>query len=93
MVAVRRIVFFVISTIIIALLVWWGFDEFELFTKIYAPSELIDPRTGNTIGETKGSYKIGLDLVLISSIGLSALGIVIINFFKIYFATKKENQL
>lgn len=90
MITIRRTVFFIVSTIIIVLLVKWGFDGFEILTKIYPSTELIDETTGRTIVETKGSYKLGLEMVLIISIGLSALGIVIINFFKIWFALKEE---
>ena len=90
MIAVRRIVFFIVSTIIIVLFVKWGFDGFEVFTKIYPSSELIDEATGRVIVQTKSSYKLGLDMVFVSSIGLSALGIIVINFFKIWYASKEE---
>lgn len=89
MVAIKRSVFFVVSSIIIALLVKWGFDGFEFFTKIYPSSELIDEATGRVIVKTKSSYKLGLDMVFIISIGLSALGIIVINFFKIWYASKE----
>lgn len=88
MVAIRRIVFFTVSTLIISIFVWWGFDGFELFTKIYPPTELIDEKTGKVLVETKGTFKIGLDIVLVVSIGLTALGFVVINFFKLWFARK-----
>jgi|YNPMSStandDraft_1061717.scaffolds.fasta_scaffold02564_3 hypothetical protein len=90
MIAVRRIVFFIVSTIIIVLFVKWGFDGFEVFTKIYPSSELIDEATGRVIVQTKSSYKLGLDMVFVISIGLSALGIIVINFFKIWYASKEE---
>ncbi|MCR4416949.1 MAG: hypothetical protein NUV92_04310 [Ignavibacteria bacterium] len=90
MVTVRRVVFFIVSTIIIVLFVKWGFDGFEIFTKIYPSAELIDESTGRVIVQTKSSYKLGLDMVLIISIGLSALGLVVINFFKIWFAAREE---
>lgn len=90
MVVVKRIVFFIVSTLIIALFVWWGFDGFELFTKIYPPTELIDERTGSVYVQSKGSFTLGLDLVLVASTGLSALGFVVINFFKVWFAAKEE---
>lgn len=88
MVAIRRIVFFTVSTLIISIFVWWGFDGFELFTKIYPSTELIDENTGRVLVETKGTFKIGLDIVLVVSIGLTALGFVVINFFKLWFARK-----
>jgi hypothetical protein len=90
MVGVKRLVFFIVSTLIITMFVWWGFDGFEPFTKIYPPSELIDEKTGRVIIETKGSFKLGLDLVLITAIGLSALGFVVINFFKVWFANREK---
>jgi hypothetical protein len=90
MVAVKRTVFFVVSSIIIALLVKWGFDGFEVFTKIYPASELIDGATGRVIVQTKSSYKLGLDMVFVIAIGLSALGFIVINFFKIYYASKED---
>ena len=90
MIAVRRIVFFIVSTIIIVLFVKWGFDGFEVFTKIYPSSELIDEATGRVIVQTKSSYKLGLDMVFVISISLSALGIIVINFFKIWYASKEE---
>ncbi|MGB9663394.1 MAG: hypothetical protein ACPL25_00540 [Ignavibacteria bacterium] len=90
MVAVRRVVFFIVSTIIIALFVKWGFDGFEVMTKIYPSTELIDEATGRVIVQTESSYKLGLDMVLIISIGLSALGFIVINFFKIWFALRED---
>ncbi len=90
MVAVRRVVFFIVSTIIIALFVKWGFDGFEVMTKIYPSTELIDEATGRVIVQTESSYKLGLDMVLIISIGLSALGFIVINVFKIWFALRED---
>lgn len=90
MVTVRRVVFFIVSTIIIGLFVKWGFDGFEVMTKIYPSTELIDESTGRVIVQTESSYKLGLDMVLIISIGLSALGFVVINFFKIWFASRED---
>ncbi|MCX8056909.1 MAG: hypothetical protein N3F03_04790 [Ignavibacteria bacterium] len=86
MITVRRIVFFVVSTLIISLFVWWGFDGFQIFTQIYPPSELIDEKTGRVIMLTEGSFKMGLDLVLVASTGLTALGFVVINFFKVWYS-------
>ncbi len=90
MITIRRVVFFVVSTIIIILFIKWGFDGFEVMTKIYPSTELIDEATGRVIVQTKSSYKIGLDMVLIISIGISALGIIVINFFKFWFASREE---
>lgn len=90
MTAVRRIVFLIVSSMIISLFVWWGFDGFSFITKIYPPSEIIDEASGRTIVETKGSIVLGLDLVLVISIGLSALGFVVINFFKVWFASREN---
>lgn len=90
MIVARRIVFFLVSTLIIALFVWWGFDGFELFTKISPPTELVDAKTGRTFIQSKGTFTLGLDMVLVISTGLSALGIIIINFLKVYFASKED---
>ncbi len=89
MIIIKRIVFFVVSTLIISLFVWWGFDGFEMFTKIYPPSELVDPKTGRVVIETRGTFTLGLDLVLVISIGISALGFIVINFFKIWYAKRE----
>ncbi len=90
MVKIKRVVFFVVSTLIIALFVWWGFDGFELFTKIYPPTELIDEKTGSVYVQSKGSFTLGLDLVLVVSTGLSALGFVVINFLKVWYASRED---
>lgn len=90
MVGVRRIIFFIVSSVIIALLIKWGFDGFEVITKIYPSTELIDERTGNVLTQTEGSFKLGLDLVIVISIGLSALGFVVLNFFKAWFAARED---
>lgn len=89
MIIIKRIVFFVVSTLIISLFVWWGFDGFEMFTKIYPPSELVHPETGQVVIKTRGTFTLGLDLVLVISIGISALGFVMINFFKIWYAKRE----
>lgn len=90
MIAARRIIFFIISSLIITLFIWWGFDGFELFTKIYPPTELLDEQTGVTFVQSKGSFTLGLDMVIVISIGLSAVGIVIINFLKVWFASRED---
>lgn len=90
MVTLKRIVFFIFSTIILTLFVWWGFDGFQLFTKIYPPTELIDEKTGRVVVITQGSFKLGLDIVLVISVGLVALGFIIINFFSIWSSRKKN---
>lgn len=90
MVTLKRIVFFIFSTIILTLFVWWGFDGFQLFTKIYPPTELIDEKTGRVVVVAQGSFKLGLDVVLVISIGLIALGFIIINFFSIWLSRKKN---
>lgn len=90
MITIRRVVFFVISSIIIALFVRWGFDGFQIFTSFYPGTELYDRSTGQFYIETESTFKLGLDLVLTISIGLSAIGIVLINLFRVWLATKES---
>ncbi|GEM_PF-1667250 len=89
MIIVKRWVFFVISSIIIALFVRWGFDGFPILTSIYPATELYDKNSGQLYVEAESSFKLGLDLVLTISIGLSALGIVLLNFIKLWLTSKK----
>lgn len=89
-IAVKRLLFFITSSIIIALLIRWGFDGFHIFTKVYPSEALIDSITGKVYIETPASFKIGLDLVLVISIAISALALAIHSFIKYLMVQKQQ---
>lgn len=78
----RRVVFFFCSSIIIGLLIAWGFDGFKLFTETKESVQIVDDVTGNFYNEVRDRFTLGLDLVVMISIGVVGLGFILVNVTK-----------
>lgn len=89
-IAVKRLLFFITSSIIIALLIRWGFDGFHIFTKVHSSDTLIDSITGKVYIKTPASFKLGLDFVLVISIAISGLALVIHSIIKYLMVQKQQ---
>lgn len=88
----NKIIFLISSTVILALIVLWGFDGFELFTRIGEPVEFYNQQTQSVTIEIKERFVMGLDLVILITMGIVGLSFIIISIAKLIRMKQEDNM-
>ncbi|MBM4175647.1 MAG: hypothetical protein FJ213_05665 [Ignavibacteria bacterium] len=88
LVSIRRLIFFICSSIIIGLLVAWGVEGFHLLTETKTAVQIEDRITGMVYTQSENKFSMGLDLVALISLVVVGVGLVAVNLVKIFYPKK-----